>query len=143
MSGVIVLILRILLAIALYGFIFWAVYTIWKDLQVRSQSLAVKRIPQLLIYPLDFLQNEPHRFDTPEVVLGRDPACTLVISDETVSARHSRFFFHQNQWWVEDLQSTNGTYLNEEPISTLTVLVSGDEIRCGQAAFRIEVAKNP
>ncbi len=143
MSGVIVLILRILLAAALYGFIFWAVYTIWKDLQVRTKSLAVRRIPPLLIYPLDFLQSEPHRFEVAEVILGRDPACTLVIADETVSARHSRFYFHQNQWWIEDLQSTNGTYLNEEPINTLTVIVSGDEIRCGQAVFRIEVAKNP
>lgn len=143
MSGIIVLILRILLAAALYGFIFWAVFTIWKDLQTRGQILASKKIPTLIIYPLDFLNTEPYQFETPEVILGRDPTCTFVVPDETVSARHSRFSYRQNQWWLEDLHSTNGTYLNEEPISTLMVIVSGDEIRCGQAVFRIEVTKNP
>ncbi len=143
MSGVVVLILRILMAIALYGFVFWAVYTIWKDLQVQSQTLASKKIPPLLIYPLDFLDRNPIRFEVPEVILGRDPACSFVVPDETVSARHTRFSYHQNQWWIEDLHSTNGTYLNEEPISTLTVIVSGDEVRCGQTAFRVEIVRNP
>ncbi len=142
MSGVVVLIVRILLAIALYCFIFLAVYTIYKDLQVHSQVLAAKKIPPLIIYSLDTLDSEPVRFEIPEVILGRDPACTFVVADETVSARLSRFAYRQNQWWVEDLHSTNGTYLNEEPVTTLTVLVSGDEVRCGQAAFRIEVSKN-
>jgi pSer/pThr/pTyr-binding forkhead associated (FHA) protein len=142
MSGVVVLIIRILMALALYGFIFWAVYTLWKDLQLQSQALATKKIPPLLIYPLDYLDSTPVRFEIPEVILGRDPACSFVVADETVSARHTRFSYNQNQWWIEDLHSTNGTYLNEEPINTLTVIVSGDEIRCGQAAFRVEIPKS-
>lgn len=143
MSGVAVLILRILMAIALYGFIFWAVYTLWKDLHMQSQALAAKKIPPLLIYPLDYLDSQPVRYEIPEVILGRDPSCTFAVADETVSARHARFSYHQNQWWIEDLKSTNGTYLNEDPISTLTVIVSGDEIRCGQATFRVEIEKKP
>jgi len=143
MSGVIVLILRVLLAAALYGFIFWAVFTLWKELRAETQILAAKKVPVLLIQPLDFSQPEPSRFDLPEIILGRDPACTYVVSDETVSARHTRFAYRQNQWWIEDLGSTNGTFLNGDPITTLTVIVSGDEVRCGQEAFRIEIAKNP
>lgn len=142
MSGIVVLIVRILLAIALYGFIFWAVYTIWRELQIHSQALATKKIPPLIISSLDTLDSTPVRFEVPEIILGRDAACSLVVADETVSARHSRFSYRQNQWWIEDLHSTNGTYLNEEPVTTPTVIVSGDEIRCGQAAFRVEIIKN-
>ena len=139
MSGIIVLILRILLAAALYGFIFWAVFTIWKDLQTRSQILASKKIPTLIIYPLDFLNTEPYQFETPEVILGRDPTCTFVVPDETVSARHSRFSYRQNQWWLEDLQSTNSTFLNDERVYTPVVIISGDEVRCGKEALLIEI----
>ncbi len=142
MSGIVVLILRILLAIALYGFIFWAVFTLWKELKTQTQILAAKKVPFLSIQPLDFSQSEPSRFDQAEVILGRDPACTSVVANETVSARHTRFAYRHNQWWVEDLGSTNGTFLNDDPITTLTVIVSGDEVRCGQEAFRIEITKN-
>jgi len=141
MSGVVVLILRILLAITLYGFIFWAFFTIWKELKTRSEMLASKKIPTLILHPLDAIDSRPAHFEMSEIILGRDPACSFVIANETVSARHSRLSYRQNQWWLEDLQSTNGTYLNEEPVSTLTVIVSGDEVRCGQAAFRIEIGK--
>lgn len=142
MSGALVLVLRVLLAVALYGFIFWALWTLWKELQIQTHAMAASKIPVLQIYPLDFSASKAARFELSEVILGRDPTCSFVVADDTVSARHTRFSFHKSQWWVEDLQSTNGTYLNDEPINTFTVIVTGDEIRCGQVAFRIEIGKN-
>jgi len=43
------------------------------------------------------------------------------------------------QWWIEDLQSTNGTYLNDEKIETSTIIINGDEIRLGQVVVLIEI----
>ena len=79
-------------------------------------------------------------FSSYEVLIGRDLACDLRLEDKTISARHARLSYRHNQWWVEDLKSTNGTFLNEEPVNTMTVLVSGDEIRVGQTIMRVEIA---
>jgi pSer/pThr/pTyr-binding forkhead associated (FHA) protein len=83
---------------------------------------------------------EPASFQKSEIFIGREQSSTLPIHDETVSGRHARLVFRHNQWWVEDLKSTNGTFLNDEPVHMMTVLVSGDEIRIGQTVMRVEIA---
>lgn len=139
MSGILVLILRFLMTAILYTFLGWAIYTLWRDLRYHTQTLAARHIPELLLTPLDFLEGETATFNKPEVIVGRDPTCAFPIPNETVSARHARLSYHQNQWWIEDLNSTNGTFLNDEHLTTVTVVVSGDEVRCGQSTFRIEI----
>ena len=47
----------------------------------------------------------------PEMVLGRDPAASLVLPDEAVSWHHARLFPTDSGWTVEDLGSTNGTWV--------------------------------
>jgi pSer/pThr/pTyr-binding forkhead associated (FHA) protein len=54
-----------------------------------------------------------------------------------VSARHARLTFHHHQWWVDDLQSTNGTKLNDEPLRIPTVVANGDTIKCGQVDLTV------
>jgi pSer/pThr/pTyr-binding forkhead associated (FHA) protein len=71
-------------------------------------------------------------FIQPEITLGRDPVCDIPVADETVSARHARLVYHHNQWWVEDVNSTNGTRLNQVRITTPTVITSADVIELGQ-----------
>ena len=83
------------------------------------------------------------QFTTPEIIIGRDPSCELIVSDEMVSARHARLSYHNNQWWVEDLQSTNGTFLNDERVYTATVLIEGDELHCGLLYFQIKFTAKP
>lgn len=139
MSAIAVLVLRILFALLLYAFLYWAFSVIWRDLRLKTQEFTHEALPALLITPLDAPSDEVTRFQTSEVILGRDPGCNLPVAHETVSARHARFTFQQNQWWVEDLNSTNGSFLNGERLTTRTVIVSGDELRCGQLTFRIEI----
>ena len=49
--------------------------------------------------------------------IGRAPTCTLVIDDDYCSARHCRIFPEGGEWFVEDLGSTNGTYLGNQKIT--------------------------
>ncbi|OYT40559.1 MAG: FHA domain-containing protein [Desulfurococcales archaeon ex4484_58] len=51
-----------------------------------------------------------------EYILGRYPTNDIVIPDPYVSRRHARIFFKDNEWYIEDLDSTNGTIVNNEDI---------------------------
>lgn len=139
MSEVIVLILRILMAAALYIFLGWAVIILWRDLQRQSQALGKRKIPAVTLSWYSDHQETVRQFTSPEVSIGRDPASDCHLQDETISARHARLSFHHNQWWLEDLNSTNGTFLNLEKLDVPTVIVTGDEMRCGQISVQIDI----
>jgi len=51
-----------------------------------------------------------------EYIIGRDPACQVVLPDPYVSRKHVRLFYRDGKWYVEDLGSRNGTYINGEDI---------------------------
>jgi pSer/pThr/pTyr-binding forkhead associated (FHA) protein len=142
MSGPVLLILRVLMAASLYVFFGLALYLLWRDLQDQRRPTALYQPPALTVIRVIDEEPRPLRFTTSEIIIGRDPACDFVLEDSTVSAKHTRLSFRQGQWWVEDLRSTNGTYLNQEPITTSLVITSGDEIRCGQVALTITVGEN-
>jgi pSer/pThr/pTyr-binding forkhead associated (FHA) protein len=142
MSGIVLLILRVLIAASLYAFFGLALYLLWRDLQGQTRPAALYQPPALTLIRITDEEPVQLRFTSPEIIIGRDPACELVLEDSTVSAKHTRLFFRQGQWWVEDLRSTNGTYLNQEPINSSLVITSGDEIRCGQVALTITVGES-
>lgn len=133
MSGTILLVLRLVLAALLYLFLGWALYVLWRDLMRQGRQVSKRRAPPIILRG----QDQSLRFNSLEVTIGRDPASSCILDDRTVSAHHARLFFRQGQWWVEDLRSTNGTYLNQEPVSTLLVLAHGDELRFGQVIMDI------
>lgn len=139
MTGIVVLILRILLAASLYGFLGWALLTIWRDLRSQGRFFSAPNIPMLSLTPLGDGASSPVSFSAQEVILGRSPTNDYPLLDETVSTRHARLSYRKNQWWVEDLGSTNGTFLNDERVSVPTVIISGDELRCGQVSMLIGV----
>jgi hypothetical protein len=140
MSGIIVLVLRILLAVLLYGFLGWALFTLWRDLRTQSQLLSKPHIPPLTISGQG--EDNPHSFDIPEIIVGRSNNSDYPIQNDTVSARHARLSYHHHQWWVEDMNSMNGTYLNDERVSVATVIVSGDELRCGRVSVMLNIEEN-
>jgi len=137
MSGPILLVLRLLLAMILYVFLAWALWILWQDLRRHSRSLAAPQIPMLTLVVQGDAGATPFRFTNPEVLIGRDIACECCLDDLTVSAQHARLSYHHSQWWVEDLQSRNGTFLNQEPAARPLVMTSGDELRCGQVTFQV------
>jgi pSer/pThr/pTyr-binding forkhead associated (FHA) protein len=134
MSGIVFLILRFLLALALFAFLGYVLWTLWRDLTRQDEILASRRLPPLQVWLADGSQR---RFSTPEVVIGRDPACEIILDDPAVSNKHARLAYHHAQWWLEDLQSTNGTFLNGEAVSTPLVVTGGDVVRCGPVELRL------
>jgi hypothetical protein len=135
MSAIIVLILRALFAISLFVFLGWISFTLWKELHQSIKSSSEYQIP-----PIGLNMEESglsYTFNQPELFIGRDPQADLHIPDETLSGIHARFFYKNNQWMVEDLQSTNGTSINGERLSTPTVLIDGDEVTCGHIRLQV------
>lgn len=70
---------------------------------------------------------------SPEIIIGRDPNADLSISSPAVSRRHAKLTREGDGYALEDLGSSNGTFLNEERLAGREVLKSGDQIRLGQA----------
>ena len=140
MSGPVVFALRLLLTASLYGFLAWALFTLWRDLKLQGALLASRRVPPI---SLTIHQGEhpalTRRYIQAEVTIGRDPTCECLLEDEAVSARHARLSYHHNQWWLEDLNSTNGTLLNQEKLALPTVITAGDEFRCGDSRIDISL----
>jgi pSer/pThr/pTyr-binding forkhead associated (FHA) protein len=63
--------------------------------------------------------------------LGRTPGNVVVVPDPTVSESHLRLVYRNGAWWVEDLGSTNGSFVNSQPAVGITRLADGDVIGCG------------
>nr|WP_328286718.1 FHA domain-containing protein [Corynebacterium auriscanis] len=73
-----------------------------------------------------------------EVTLGRSQDCTLVLEDDFASGRHARLINRGSDWFIEDLDSRNGTWLNNQRIDQLERLSAGAEVRIGQTNVRME-----
>lgn len=142
MSATILLILRLLLALSLYVFLAWALWTLWRDLKGQSVQLSSRKQPAITLHRQDEDLSAAETFSGQEVFIGRDPACHCYLDDSTISAKHARLFYLQGQWWVEDLHSTNGTYLNQVEISSPLVLSDDDLLRCGGLALKISISQS-
>ena len=70
--------------------------------------------------------------------IGRDVNNAIVVEDQFVSAEHSILTFRGRAWYVEDLGSTNGTFVNSAPIEGVAPLGFGDVIQIGQVRLRLE-----
>ncbi|NLK00586.1 MAG: FHA domain-containing protein, partial [Clostridia bacterium] len=68
--------------------------------------------------------------------LGRSDENHVVIQDPYSSQKHAAVFIRNGQYWVQDLGSKNGTFLNEVPLKKPTVLADGDQLRIGGIIFK-------
>lgn len=71
------------------------------------------------------------------VIVGRSSTCSLVLDDNYSSSRHARFFQEHGQWYVEDLNSTNGTFLDGQRISNPTPVATGQGVKIGQSVMEL------
>ena len=73
-----------------------------------------------------------------EVTIGRAPGCSVSLDDDTyVSQLHARIYVRDGKPFVEDLGSTNGTFLNRDRLSKTMPLHRGDKLQIGQTVLEI------
>ena len=74
--------------------------------------------------------------DGPEYVVGREDTVAICIKDRKVSRQHARVFLHDGSYWIEDLESTHGTFVNDIRVRRQT-LHHNDRLRLGKASNKI------
>jgi Inner membrane component of T3SS, cytoplasmic domain len=72
-----------------------------------------------------------------QITIGRANDATLVLNDDYASTRHARLFPQDGQWIVEDLGSTNGTYLDRQKVTQPTPVPPGVPIRIGKTVLEL------
>ncbi|MDN5716341.1 MAG: FHA domain-containing protein [Janibacter sp.] len=71
------------------------------------------------------------------VLIGRNPECTLVLDDEFASGRHARILRAEDGWYVEDLGSTNGTFVGQYRVGDPVPVETGTAIRIGRTVIEL------
>ena len=150
------------LKVALLGFLYLffarVLWAVWTEVRVpTAPGLTASRLKKqsaprsgrkaALATPAKLLMVEPPsmRGSTlsldDEVLVGRNGECDVTLADDPfVSTKHARFFRNGDNWFVEDLGSTNGTMLNGVKISGEQKLKNGDSLMFGGTAARFEVS---
>jgi len=126
----------------LYVFLFFVARALLRDLRAaaREPSVELGRLVVLTspsgdpaigtVFPLDAV-----------TTLGRDVNNNVIVEDPFASSEHAVLTFRGRAWYVEDRESTNGTFVNGSRVAGVSPLGFGDVLQVGQARFRLERAR--
>ena len=102
----------------------------------RSQR-AGRGSPRFLVVTAGALKGTSLDLAQQQITLGRANDATLVLNDDYASSRHARIFPQDGQWIVEDLGSTNGTYLDRQKVTRPMPVPLGVPIRIGKTVLEL------
>jgi pSer/pThr/pTyr-binding forkhead associated (FHA) protein len=94
-------------------------------------------VPSTLVVTAGGLSGTSVRLGDAPVTLGRSQDSTIVLDDDYASSRHARFFPRDGQWYVEDLGSTNGTYLDRTKVTNAAPVKIGVPVRIGKTVVEL------
>ena len=126
-----------LLLLAFLGVIAWLIY---QDMLATQAVLGGQNQVQAVLRPLLPPEEASELFYplTPVTSIGRATSSTIVLQDDFVSNEHALLTLRGQQWWLEDLNSRNGTLLNDAPLAEATVVSPGDIITIGSTQLKLE-----
>jgi hypothetical protein len=93
--------------------------------------------PRILVVTAGALKGTSIDLAQQQITLGRANDATLVLNDDYASSRHARIFPQDGQWIVEDLGSTNGTYLDRQKVTRPLPVPLGVPIRIGKTVLEL------
>jgi pSer/pThr/pTyr-binding forkhead associated (FHA) protein len=93
--------------------------------------------PRVLVVTAGALKGTSLDLSQQQITLGRANDATLVLNDDYASSRHARIFPQDGQWIVEDLGSTNGTYLDRQKVTRPMPVPVGVPIRIGKTVLEL------
>jgi pSer/pThr/pTyr-binding forkhead associated (FHA) protein len=100
-------------------------------------SRAGRGSPRVLVVTAGALKGTSLDLSQQQITLGRANDATLMLNDDYASSRHARIFPQDGQWIVEDLGSTNGTYLDRQKVTRPMPVPLGVPIRIGKTVLEL------
>jgi pSer/pThr/pTyr-binding forkhead associated (FHA) protein len=149
MSEQLLTILKIALLALLYLFFLRVLRAVWAEIRgprvsTRRQKAEAQQPkkarktgqPHLLV--VEPAAQRGRTFDLgQELTVGRAAGCQVTLDDTYVSQLHARVFARDGQYLVEDLGSTNGTYLNRNRVTGAIVMKRGDRLQVGNTVMEL------
>ena len=140
---VVLLLLRWVSALALLGFLAMIAWLIYRDMETTADMLAQQGQTHGHLRVVATEQEQPAVGTLypllPVTSIGRSAGNTIVLDDGYVSGEHALITHRGRHWWLEDLNSRNGTLLNETPLTETAVISSGDIIGIGSTRLKVEL----
>lgn len=113
----------------------------WVTAPSRPLSMSNRSACLVHIYPTSVGMGTRYQLGSTPMVIGRGADCEIRIQDHSVSRRHARIQPVADGFMAVDLQSTNGTFVNDVP-SSMTKLKDGDYLRVGNCIYRFLIGGN-
>lgn len=129
-----IFLLRVVGALLLMAFVGVMGYVLWQDMRLAVAERSPRQTVEGMLQPVEGGASFPLLAVT---TIGRSPKSVVTIASDVVSAEHAVIRKRQRQWWLEDLDSRNGTRLNGAPVLSAVVLTEGDEIEVGNVTLRL------
>ncbi len=165
MSDQLLFLLKLCLLALLYLFFFRVVRAVWAELRAgepakvpvaaaapaaaataaatspsrkdrKAAAKAAKAVPQLVVVEPAAQRGRSYPLGN-EASIGRAAGCQITVDDTYVSQIHARVFARDGQWMVEDLGSTNGTWMNRQKVAGPMVVTRGDRVQVGNTVLEL------
>ncbi len=149
MQGIVLQLTRIGFLVLLWLFVFAVVRAVRADIGLggrlasltgaarRDRKGTAKGAARYLVVTHGALANTRITLGEQPVLLGRADDSTLVLTDDYASERHARLSRRGDDWYVEDLGSTNGTYLDRAKVTTAVRVPLGTQVRIGKTVIEL------
>ncbi|MEO5567384.1 MAG: FHA domain-containing protein [Gemmatimonadaceae bacterium] len=154
MSEQLLNVFKICLLIVLYLFFLRVLRAVWAELKEPKPAIAANPAPAgrapapappppqpvrshlVVVAPEEQRGRAYELLD--ELTVGRAAGCHIALEDRFVSQLHARMFRRDEQCFIEDLGSTNGTFLNDDKVTSPALLTKGDHVRIGNFVMEMQ-----
>jgi len=137
MPALFLTLLKLIFLLLLFVFLFQVARSIRGHVGPATSAKSMKHVSQLVVVKSDTLAGQRYSIGAPAVV-GRSQEADIIVDDSYASDFHFRIGQQEGRIVVNDLGSTNGTYVNGRRVTTPTSLSKGDSVQIGKTIFEVK-----